>query len=127
MPDIKIELNYAALNSLKSTINQNLLKTAEELRSRAIDAQVIPFASGTMQNSDTQVDSSNMDKDEVDIVTDAVQARRLYYNPQYNFRHDGNANAQGEWWEPWISGSRKDEARQIFEQNMKENRGDTIE
>ena len=28
-----------------------------------------------------------------------VYARRLYYNPQYNFSRDKNPNAQGKWFE----------------------------
>ena len=43
----------------------------------------------------------------------APQARRLYYNPQYNFSKDRNPNAQGLWFEAakannlndWIKGA----------------------
>lgn len=33
------------------------------------------------------------------IVWDTPYARRLYYNPQYNFSKDKNTNAQGLWYE----------------------------
>lgn len=33
------------------------------------------------------------------IIWDTPYARRLYYNPQYNFSKDVNPNAQGLWFE----------------------------
>ena len=33
------------------------------------------------------------------VVWSTKYARRLYYNPQYNFSHDKNANARGLWYE----------------------------
>lgn len=33
------------------------------------------------------------------IIWDTAYARRLYYNPQYNFSKDVNPNAQGLWFE----------------------------
>lgn len=33
------------------------------------------------------------------IIWDTPYARRLYYNPQYNFSKDKNPNAQGLWFE----------------------------
>lgn len=33
------------------------------------------------------------------VIWNTVYARRLYYNPQYNFSKDRNPNAQGLWFE----------------------------
>lgn len=33
------------------------------------------------------------------IIWDTPYARRLYYNPEYNFSKDKNVNAQGLWYE----------------------------
>lgn len=47
-------------------------------------------------------------------------ARRLYYNPQYNFSHDTNPNAQGLWFEA-AKAAHLDDWLRIVEQKMKEN------
>ncbi|UNP84825.1 minor capsid protein [Bacillus mycoides] len=47
-------------------------------------------------------------------------ARRLYYNPQYNFSTDVNPNAQGLWLEA-AKAAKLDNWVRIVEQKMKEN------
>ncbi|HFJ9375106.1 TPA: minor capsid protein [Bacillus nitratireducens] len=47
-------------------------------------------------------------------------ARRLYYNPQYNFSKDVNPNAQGLWFEAAKAAHLVDWKR-IIEQTMKDN------
>ena len=107
-------------------MSKSLAQTGDEILSRARNAGVIPMDTGNMQNESTHVDDSNAPDGHVEIGTDAPQARRLYFNPQYNFRHDKNANAQGEWWEPWISGGHKEEPAQIFAGLLIKNAGGLI-
>ena len=125
MADVKVTINSAALAILDSIMAKSLAQTADEMLSRERNAALMPMNTGAMQNESTYVDDSEAATGHVEIVTDASQSRRLYFNPQYNFRHDHNANAQGEWWEPWIGGSRRKEAVKIFaafvEQNGKSN------
>lgn len=121
MAKITVNLDAAAIGRLKEAQKTALVKTASEVLSRARNAAVMPFGdTGNLQNEDTSVDDSHASSGHVEIVTNAPQARRLYFNPQYNFRHDRNANAGGEWWEPWISGSRRNEPREIYEQFLKQ-------
>ncbi len=42
------------------------------------------------------------------LTTDAPQARRLYYHPEYNFQTVNNPNAGGLWLEPWQPGGRRE-------------------
>lgn len=122
---MKVELNLEAIGKLNSSMQQALVQTAEEILSRERNDGTMPFGdTGNMQNEDTSVDDS--DKNDVKIVTNAVQARRLYFNPQYDFRQDKNPNAGGEWWEPWISGEHKNEPSKIFGQFLKKDAGGVI-
>ena len=121
MPDVTVTINAAAIAALKTAMAKSLAQTADEMLSRERNAALMPMNTGAMQNEDTYVDDSEAAAGRVSIVTDAPQGRRLYFNPQYNFRHDHNANARGEWWETWISGSRKKEPAQIFGEFLRSN------
>lgn len=97
----------------------SLVKTADALRTDLIQSQTMPFDTGALQNNRTFVDDSNKTKGSVRVVTDAPYARRLYYHPEFNFQKDKNANAGGMWFEPYISGAKKDFAKNTFTRLMK--------
>lgn len=124
--DIKVTLNPEAIRRLQDAAAKSLTETGDEILSRARNAGVMPMDTGNLQNDSTHVDDSGAAEGHVEIGTDAPYARRLYFNPQYNFRHDKNANARGEWWEPWISGERRDEPPKIFGELLKKNAGGLI-
>ena len=77
------------------------LQTMEALKGEVITAQVMPFDQGTMQNVSTFVKPTQQG---ARLETDAPQARRLYYHPEYNFQTANNPNAQGEWLRHWLPG-----------------------
>jgi hypothetical protein len=85
-----------------------LKQTAEELLENVRDAQVIPRDSGHLQGDATVVDESQAKSGTVSLVSQTPYARRLYYHPEYNFSKKDNPNAQGKWYEPWITGAKKD-------------------
>lgn len=114
MADIKVTINTAALRKLDDAMARALAQTGDEILSRERNDAVIPMDTGVMQDDDTHVDDSDAASGHVRIITDAIQARRLYFHPEYSFRHDHNANARGEWWEPWVSGARRRDAAKIF-------------
>jgi hypothetical protein len=61
------------------------------------------------------------------ISFDTPYARRLYYNPQYNFRHDKNINAQGLWLEMYTEeGEKKYFVTNTFLTFLKRNSGGVI-
>lgn len=91
-----------------------LEQTAEALHTEVVQAQVMPYDSGHMQDDATAVDYSQAKNGTVSLVTQTPYARRMYYHPEYNFRKDKNPNAQGQWFEPWITGDKKDFCKETF-------------
>ena len=81
-----------------------LEKTAEALHTEIVQAQVMPFDTGNLQNDNTFVDYTNSSTGRVQIVSATPYARRLYYHPEYNFSTLENPFAGGEWFTPWLPG-----------------------
>ena len=104
----KLVLAMAALQALAEMRIAALENTAEALHTEVVNAGVMPFDTGNMQNAATYVDDSDSAKGHVSLVTASPQARRLYFHPEYNFQTVNNANAGGLWLEPWIDGRYKD-------------------
>ena len=121
MGPIAVTLENAVLARLRKALADSVIQTAEEILARERTAALIPMDTGQMQNVQTVVDRSLAASGNVDIVTRAPQAQRLYFNPQYHFRRDRNRNARGEWWEPWLSGKWKREPLSIFIRYLKQN------
>ena len=59
----------------------------------------------------------------VSLITSTPYARRMYFHPEYNFQTKENANARGNWYEPWISGKDKDFCSKAFSQFYKKEAG----
>lgn len=108
-------MNGKALRDLYVHQADALAQTGAELRRRIINDAVIPFDTGTMQNESTYVRDDDAKKGVVTIVTDTRYAMRLYMHPEYNFNKMNNANARGEWWEPYLKGTKRKEPKEIFE------------
>lgn len=121
---IKIELDAAAIAKLEAAALPAAAKAIEALKTDVIEAQVMPFDTGDMQNNQTFT-VSEADSGDVTarLVTGAPQARRLYYHPEYNFQTVNNPNAGGEWLEPWLEGDRKDFAQDTFTELYKKEAG----
>lgn len=113
-------LDKTILDHLQNAMTNALIQTTEAILTQEKHDAVIPMGTGRMQNMQTYVDHSAAARGLVAIVTDAPQARRLYFHPGYHFRRDRNANARGEWWEPWISGSRRHEAVFLFTASLRQ-------
>lgn len=114
MSMIKIKMNTKALNKLTKATEDAIRATAFKMLGEKIDAQEIPFNEGTLQNVLTDVDDSAASKGIVKISSKGPYAIRLYYNPQYDFSHEKNTNAKGEWWEDFISGKNANRPKMIF-------------
>ena len=97
-----------------------LEQTAEALHTEVVQAQVMPRDTGHLQGDATDVDYSRSKSGTVSIVSQTPYARRLYFHPEYNFQTKDNPNAQGKWYEPWISGSEKDFCKNTFAARYKE-------
>ena len=65
------------------------------------------------------VDDTYIEKGKAIIGVDTPYARRVYFHPEYNFKKNKNPNAQGMWFETYISGDKKDYANELFKKFMK--------
>ena len=68
----------------------------------------IPFREGDLKRSSINFSDFNKGK----LVWQTPYARRLFYNPQYNFSKDANPNARGLWAE-YAKSQNKDKYKDI--------------
>ena len=108
--EVKVDIKNSAVKGISEAIERATALTMEELRTEVIKAQVIPFDVGGLQNNHTFITATIRVGDEVVVFlrSDAPQARRLYYHPEYNFQTVKNANARGKWYEDWLPGGSKE-------------------
>ena len=102
-----VKLNFAKIGQLTQAQVTALEQTAEALHTEVVQAQVIPFDTGNLQNESTFVDCSESSAGKVTIVSSTPYARRLYFHPEYHFDKGENPHARGKWYEDWIPGGRK--------------------
>ncbi len=110
--NIKVKIDKSKIKGLEKTACDALFQTCEALHTEVVQAQVMPFDTGTMQNTATSVQKKNDKHVSLNTVTD--YAARMYYHPEYNFQKTSNKNAQGRWLDRWISGSQKDWCTKAF-------------
>ena len=103
----RIKLNVPKIKQLDKASITALEKTMSALHTEVVEAQVMPFDTGAMQNDNTHEDYSKSSKGQASLITTSPQARRLYYHPEYNFQTKENPNAQGNWYDSWIRGKNK--------------------
>lgn len=90
-----------------------LEETARRLKTEIKNAEVVPFAEGTLWESHHVI---HPEERRAGIATDEPYARRLYEHPEYNFRHGKHRNAKGQWFEDWEPGGKHaGRAAQIFQ------------
>lgn len=118
-----LKLNKSAIKQLTDAQKTSLVQTADALLTDLRDEQLMPFDTGNLQNDSTSIDDSQKDSGKASIVSTTPYARRLYFHPELNFRKVNNANAGGKWFEPYISGSKKDFAENAYAKLLKRNGG----
>lgn len=99
-----VKLNMGRIQELNQAAVSALERTAEALHTEVVQAQVMPFETGHLQEDATFVEYQHSDQGKVSIVSSTPYARRLYYHPEYNFQTDENPFAGGEWFKPWLPG-----------------------
>ncbi len=116
-----VKLNMPRIRQLSQAAVKALEMTAKALHTEVVQAQVMPFETGNLQNESTFVDCSQSGDGKVSIVTNTPYARRLYYHPEYHFQTDENPNARGKWFEDWLpGGSKADFAPKAFKSMYKQ-------
>lgn len=116
---IKIIMNPAQVSKLLNAPQIALIRTAMAVETDLLTSQTIPFDTGTLQNEHTSIDPSQASSGTVQIVSDTPYARRLYFNPEYNFQQTKNPNAGGKWFDPYINGNMKKWVKQTFVELMR--------
>ena len=127
-----VTLNMPNINGIENKIQLALLETADAVLDNIKQSKTMPFerksygpnskrksSSGALQNRSTFIDGTNIGRYEASIVSDTPYARRLYFHPEYNFYKGENPNAGGAWFEPYISGDKKDYVQKVFARFMK--------
>ena len=118
-----MKVSSSVNKSKMKEINKNaitcLIKTGDALKSDLIRSQTMPFDTGNLQNRSTFLDTSESNMGIVKIVNDTKYARRLYYHPEYKFSKKNNPNAGGMWFEPYLTGNKRDFVKNTFEAFMK--------
>lgn len=117
---MEIKINIASIDAIRAAIKAAALATMEAVKTDVIAAQVVPFDTGKMQNSQFTAQTEQGDELHTTLTTDADQARKLYFHPEYNFQRGKNANAGAGWYDPWVSGEKADFAPSVFAEELKE-------
>lgn len=120
---VTIKLNKANIRKIDKAVIKSIEQTGEAVHTKLISKAYMPFDTGHMQNVNTFVNYKNSNKGKVSIITQAPQARRLYFHPEYNFQTVNNKNAGGMWFEPFKSGKDKDFVMTAFKKFIKINGG----
>lgn len=123
MKNLRFNVKYkpAVIKGIEKEAQDSLFLTAEALHTDVVQAQVMPFDTGTMQNTATSV--QKLDKDHVQLQTVTDYAARLYYHPEYNFQTTSNKHAKGRWLDDWLTGEKKDFCQKAFEKIFKKRGG----
>ncbi|BFH16505.1 hypothetical protein J6TS7_31100 [Paenibacillus dendritiformis] len=114
----KVIINQSAIKQLVEAQKQALEMTAEAVKTDIVTSQVVPKQTGELERSG-HVDTSQLSQGKVKIVFDTPYARRLYWHPEYNFRSDKNANAQGKWMESYHAGEKQQFVRETYARLLK--------
>jgi hypothetical protein len=112
-------MNRTALQTISRAQAQAVTMTAQQMLNEVRNDQTMPFDTGNLQNESTYVDDSHIRDGRVTIVSDTPYAKRLYYHPDYHFNTSKNPNAQGEWWEDWLSGRKKNRPKTLFKEFLR--------
>lgn len=119
-----IKLNMPRINQLTKAAVKALEMTGEALHTEVVQAQVMPFDTGYLEEDATFVDCSESENGKVTLVSSTPYSRRLYYHPEYHFQTDENPNAKGKWYEDWMpGGGSADFAQQAFKRFYKKEGG----
>ncbi|MEG0165646.1 hypothetical protein [Anaerorhabdus sp.] len=94
----KVEFYPNKIQQLVDASDRALELTAEAILSDLIAREVVPKDTGELERSGFV---KKVKLGVYQIIFDTPYARRLYWHPEFNFRQDKNANARGEWMEPY--------------------------
>ncbi|PYG90140.1 hypothetical protein LY28_00020 [Ruminiclostridium sufflavum DSM 19573] len=110
---VNVKMNHAAIGRLSTAQKQALEMTAEAVKSDVTLSAMVPKQAGELERS-AFIDTSKLSKGKTRLGYDTPYARRLYWHPEYDFRTDKNASAQGKWLQTYIDGAKRNFAKEAF-------------
>lgn len=113
---VNVIMNRRALAQLSKVQQQALEMTAEAVKTDLVTSAVIPKQTGELERSSF----IEIEKNVAHIIFDTPYARRLYWHPEYDFRQDKNANAQGKWMEAYHSGDKQKWVQDAYKKFLKQ-------
>lgn len=116
---VTIKLDMAKINVLEKASKQVFEMTVEAVLSDIKTSAMVPKDTSMLEDSGF-VDDTRIQDMVASIVFDTPYARRLYWHPEYNFRHDKNINAQGKWMQTYIDGEKKDFIKETYGKFLKQ-------
>src|SRR5690625_1749110 len=121
----KFTANNQNIKRLEQAQKRALALTGEALKTEVISMQVVPKDKGILEGSGF-IDESQLEQLIISLVFDTPYARRLYWNPQFNFRTDKNPNAQGLWLHIFIDGEKNDWIKKTYIKFFRQEAGGLI-
>jgi len=115
---VSVRIDEAKIKALQAAIEPSIQQAAAAVKTQIVSDQVVPKNTGELEQSAFVRKKS---RSKYQIVYDTPYARRLYWNPQYDFRTDKNPNAQGLWLQSHIDGERKEYFSNAFGELFKKN------
>ena len=101
-----VRMNFPLIRQLEQAQVRALEQTAEALHTEVVQAQVMPFDGGNLQNNSTFVDYTDVQSGRAVFASSTPYARRLYFHPEYHFDKGENPHAKGKWYEDWLPGGK---------------------
>lgn len=118
----KVVLNKNNINKIEQAMAKALPLTMEAMKTEVNNMQVVPKEVGDLEESVVVGVENNIGS----ISYNTPYARKLYYNPQFNFRTDKNPNAQGRWLDSFLHGPKKEWLANTFGLFLKADSGGVI-
>ncbi|SHK39588.1 Minor capsid protein [Clostridium cavendishii DSM 21758] len=120
MINVKVEIFEDKINELIQAQKMSIESTTNDVLEDIKTSAVVPYDTGNLQDS-SSVDLSALDNGVTHIYFDTPYARRLYWHPEFNFRRDKNANAQGKWMQDYVDGEKVEFIKEKFKNHLKSN------
>lgn len=119
---VKVTIYPSATKQLESAKKKAFDATVEAVLSDIKASAVVPKDTGALEDS-----GFTLIEDMVAyIIFDTPYGRRLYWHPEFNFRTDKNANAQGLWMQTYIDGEKNSFVKNTYKKYLKQFGGGLI-
>lgn len=123
---VSLKLYPDKIKSLEKACRTSLEQAADATLTDIKTRQVVPKDTSHLEDS-SFIDTTNLNNGIAKIMFDTPYARRLYWHPEYNFRHDKNLNAKGLWMQDYEEGGEKEDyMKNVFTMFLKRNSGGII-